>query len=435
MILHIDDKFLILKDLTIEERSIIKNHFTFNDMSKVFAGGSFNKRNIKKVSFLHKTGTSFFLFSGFLKRLLLLLKDKFSVEIKDLRAKSPNVDILKYLPEFEYVEHQEKALEKMKKMNMGIIKLPTSAGKTEIFFSYIRAVNLPTLIIVNRINLAEQTVKRFGEGMGICCGSKYKENTHMVCTIGSIKKIQNIDRFKILIVDECHRAVANKYQEFLMSKTFPYKFGFSATPFENDKYKNSLIEQHLGDIIYEIDINNLIEKEVIVKPKIKFIEIKCPKTIDWPQANLRCIVENNERNKKIIELVDKEKQTLILIKNIEHGKILNKMIEDSIFVSGVDDVEYRKEIIEDFDNKKINTIISTNIFNEGISISSINQLIIASGGKSKIETIQKIGRALRKHKNKKYAEVYDFMDLNNRFTEYHSKLRKSTYEKVGFEVK
>ena len=174
-----------------------------------------------------------------------------------------------------------------------------------------------------------------------------------------------------------------------MSKTFSYKFGFSATPFENDKYKNSLIEQHLGDIIYEIDINNLIKENVIVKPIIKFIENKCPVTIDYPSANIKGIVDNQERNVLIKELVDKEKQTLILIKNIEHGKILNEMIEDSIFVSGVDDIEYRKEIIEDFDNKKINTIISTNIFNEGISISSINQLIIASGGKSKIETIQK----------------------------------------------
>ena len=155
------------------------------------------KGTYKKICFVHKDGTNFFMFSGFLKRLLLLLKEnEFSVEIKDLRTKSPDVDILKYLPKFEYVEHQKKALEKMKKMNMGIIKLPTSAGKTEIFFSYIRAVNFPTLIIVNRVNLAEQTIKRFGEGMGICVGNKYKENTHMVCTIGSIKKIQDIDRFK-----------------------------------------------------------------------------------------------------------------------------------------------------------------------------------------------------------------------------------------------
>lgn len=436
MEIKIDDKFIIINNTTKEEKNIIKNHFTRNDMSNAYAGGSFNKRNIKKKSFLYKkSANSYFLFSGFLKKFLLLCKENnLKTNIKDKRTRPPDVDILKYLPDFEYNLHQKEALEKMKKMNMGVIKLPTSSGKTEIFFSYIKALNLPTLIIVNRINLAEQTVKRFGNGMGICCGSKYKENIHMACTIGSVSKLKNIDRFKVLILDECHRAISNTYQEFLMAKNFPFKFGFSATPFANDKYKNSLVEQFLGDIIYEIDINELIDKEVIVKPKIKFIEIECVETFDWPSANIKCIVENEERNNKIQELIEDNKQTLILIRNIEHGKILNKMIEGSVFVSGIDNIDYRKEIINNFEEGKINTIISSNIFNEGISINSITQLIIASGGKSKIETIQKIGRGLRKTENKRTVEVYDFMDKGNRFTEYHSRLRMDTYRKVGFEI-
>jgi len=61
-------------------------------------------------------------------------------------------------------------------------------------------------------------------------------------------------------------------------------------------------------------------------------------------------------------------------------------------------------------------------------------LIIAAGGKSHIETIQRLGRSLRKDLNKNEALVFDFNDKGNRFTEKHSLIRKKTYKDAGFEV-
>jgi len=105
-----------------------------------------------------------------------------------------------------------------------------------------------------------------------------------------------------------------------------------------------------------------------------------------------------------------------------------------VFVSGVDDVMKRQEIINDFEDGTIDTVISSNIFNEGISINAIRLLIIASGGKSKIETIQKLGRGLRITDDKDTVTVFDFKDYGNRFTEKHSNMRKNIYKKAGFEV-
>ena len=147
---------------------------------------------------------------------------------------------------------------------------------------------------------------------------------------------------------------------------------------------------------------------------------------------------NKDRNQKIVDLVkEKNVRTMILIKNIEHGELLRDWISGSIFLSGVDDPLYRKEIIDKFEDGKVDTIIATNIFNEGISINSIQMLIVASGGKSRIETIQRLGRALRvsKELNKKDVLVYDFNDTGNLFTERHAGFRKKTYKKFGFEVK
>jgi len=221
----------------------------------------------------------------------------------------------------------------------------------------------------------------------------------------------------------------------LKALPLPLRFGFSASPVCGDKYKFAKIRQYLGDVIYKVDIGEMIENEVIAKPKIAFIESSAHDTLDWSTAYNDCIVHNIHRNTKIKELVEKHNlPTMILIRIIEHGQQLENDIPGSVFISGIDDALYRKEVIEKFENEEIKVIISSGIFNEGISINAIKLLIIASGGKSKIETIQKIGRGLRVRPDKTEVIVYDFYDRGNYFTERHSRMREKIYRRTGFEL-
>jgi superfamily II DNA or RNA helicase len=345
--------------------------------------------------------------------------------------------IKNFLPDFDYTDHQVKALKSMLKTNIGIIKAVTSAGKTEIFIAFIKATRFPTLILVNRVNLALQIRKRIQDNgfknVGICYGGSVKEGDIMVSTIGSVKKLPNPAKYKILILDEVHRSQSSQFQEFLEQTSYPIRFGFSATPDSGDKYKYALIRQFVGSVICEIKAQELIENKVIVKPKIIFIPIKCQPTIDWPSANYKNIVWNKKRNDKIRDIVlANPVPTLILVHQINHGENLVEDLPDSVFVSGMDDVDVRRNIIKDFENGNVKTIISTNIFNEGISINAIRQLIIAGGGKSKIETVQRLGRGLRldPKTGKNECLVYDFYDDGNRFTLKHSEQRKKIYKKL-----
>jgi superfamily II DNA or RNA helicase len=123
-----------------------------------------------------------------------------------------------------------------------------------------------------------------------------------------------------------------------------------------------------------------------------------------------------------------------LVRNIEHGLELEKMIEGSLFVHGSKDSDFRKDVIDRMESGDLQYVIASNIFNEGISINAIRVLIVASGGKSKIETVQRLGRALRKDEGKEEAIVYDFYDYGNKYTSRHSEERMRTYKKVGFPV-
>lgn len=447
MKLAINDKIVAIQFESKEEETIIKDFFIYNDLSNVFVGGTYNKNRIKKVSFIHKKDGFYLVDSGFLQELIITCKNKISItEIIDKRTKFSHQQkeytdehLSQYFP-FEYNEHQVRALKKLLKVNTGIIKATTGAGKSEIFLSLIKEINVPTIILFNKVSLVMQTyeraIKNNIKNTGYCYGEGYIPGDVVFSTIGSVYKIKDIKRYKCLIVDEVHRAQANEYQKFLEEQTFPLKFGFSATPEGNkDRYKYALIRRFFGSIIEEIESKELLENKVIAKPIIKFISTECPKTMDYPSAYEHGIVNNEERNKKIKNIIEEQKlPSLILIRLLEHGKILNELIEGSFFINGSHSIEEREIAIQKFKSGEIKTLISSNIFNEGISINNIKVLIIASGGTSFTETTQKIGRSLRLDKDKFEAYVFDFYDYGNKFLEKHSTHRKSIYKKLGFEI-
>ena len=449
MHIHVDDRFIFLQFSTVDERLIMREAFTFSDASQAYRKGKFDKTKIKKVCFLKKKKQYYVAYSGFLRNIIIVAKKNNipieTFEDKRTRFEHHNAsydynDIKNVLPDFDYVDHQIAALSILVKKNIGIIKSPTSSGKTEMFIALLKLTKLPTLIVVNRVTLAIQIYNRILKNgikdVGLFHGKSSIPGRITVATIGSIKKIPNLDMFLMLILDEVHRAQANTYQEFLEHTSYPIRFGFSATPNSGDKYKWAKIRQFMGDIIYEIDTEKLIEKNVLANPEIAFVSVFNQPTLDWPSANRKCIIENKERNLKIVDIVNKHNaSTLILIRNIDHGELLEEMIPGSQFISGEDDAEARQDLIDRFEANDIQVIISSNIFNEGISIDNIQVLIIASGGKSRIETVQKLGRSLRSMGgNKKTVFVYDFDDYGNYFTENHYALRKKIYKDNGFKV-
>ena len=253
-----------------------------------------------------------------------------------------------------------------------------------------------------------------------------------MCTIQSQKKIKN--EYQMIVCDEVHRCRSSSYHKVLRKSQFEYSFGFSATPFIKDKYKNALVKKWIGDIEFTIPASVLVEQKRIAEPIIKIIEIVSPHTISelkWPEIEQKGIIENSYRNGMIYKIAMNNAFTLILVKRIFHGKILEEMIPNSIFLSGIDENIEREKVIEKFKMGDIILIAST-IFDEGISINAIKNLVIASGGSSQIKSLQRLGRGLRIDEDKKTVNIYDFMDLTNPILERHSKSRISDYKKEGF---
>jgi len=451
MKIKLTDQFLFFVYENKEEERL-KKLFTYEDKSLVFAGGKYDSSKIKRVSFIKSKNSLNWLSSGFLQEFLLACKSlKIKInEIDDERQKLPHqkVDftdehLAKHFP-FDYNLHQIEALKKLLKVHRGIVKSLTGTGKTEIFFAFLLETQEPALIIVDKVLLCEQLAKRAKDAgvkhVGILHGKKNDtENKKVVfATIGSIKKLPSLTNFRILIIDEVHHASSKRFQEFMKSASYPVQIGFSATPDKDDPYIFAKIRQYLGSVIFETDADTMVENEVIARPKIYFVENEVRPMIDWHSSYVECIIKNPERNRLITDIVEQYKEkVLILIKDVKNKQ--GQILKDYIATNTTKNVEFiqgstkdRESVLEWFEKGDLDVLISTNILNEGVSLKEVRILINASGGKSKVENLQKLGRGTRIKDDKKEVIIYDFLDLGNKFTQRHAKDRMRIYKKEGF---
>ena len=446
MKLIIDNVRCVLTDLTQSERNDIKSFLSKKDPRSGFVRGKFKADRVKTEKFYYENKAGILFFTGLLKDLQPFIKGRVtSVDNRitqfDYQRDYSYEELRSYFnPKFEHVEHQIRTIQEMLKRTKGTIKAVTSSGKTEIFLAFCKLTGLKTIIVAPKVDLANQIydrAKKYGLDVGLITGSKKSYDNETVCVSTPQMAFALSDRdFDCIIIDECHHAAANTYQDFLKKTKAQIIFGFSATP-DTNEVDWLKIKQFCGNIISEVKAAELLEHNVIVYPEINFIPIKQWNTQDWPTANDICIVHNEGRNLKIVELCEKsEKPVLVLIRNIEHGEELNRLIPNSVFLSGRDDNGFRDDIFKKYERKEVPVLIGTmGILSEGISINAIRTLIIAQGGKSEIIAAQSLGRALRRDGDEKQkAVIYEFYDIGNKFTEKHSLQRAKVYKEVGFQV-
>lgn len=78
-------------------------------------------------------------------------------------------------------------------------------------------------------------------------------------------------------------------------------------------------------------------------------------------------------------------------------------------MTGDDDINYREKVVKQLEDGELEYILTVDIFNEGIDIPSVNQVVMLRNTQSSIIFVQQLGRGLRKHKSKDYVTIIDFM--------------------------
>jgi len=270
------------------------------------------------------------------------------------------------------------------------------------------------------------------------CNTKYQK-------IVSIKEVASEDVYDItvkethcffandILVHNCQHVRSDSAQVISdMSLSCRYRWGLSATPFR-DQGDDILVEACFGKTICDISASYLIRENYLVKPDIYFVPISNMRGKGfgtYATAYKEAIVNNPIRNDIIVkvakQMMDNDRVILILCKQIKHGKILESLIPDSVFIHGSHSSKIRKAHLDKIRERKASITIASTIFDEGINVKSLDTLILAGSGKSKTRALQRVGRILRKSPGKEEATVIDFMD-NCKYMLSHSNTRRKIY--------
>jgi superfamily II DNA or RNA helicase len=373
----------------------------------------------------------------------------------------------------ELRDYQTEAVNMAITNKVGVLNVATGGGKTVIASKLIASLKCNTLFMVHTKDLMYQTIQSFEE---VLCGTDSKigqlgdgvtdiqpitvATTQTVSKILGIKYTKTIDgesnekeskisrpeevakyvkSLDLVIWDEVHRIACEMATSIAKKLNCHYRIGLSASPWRDDGATLE-IESAIGPEIFKLSASELILRGFLVKPFIQFKSIE-PKI--QPQHDFRTydqvyrqeITENAVRNQIIVDQAinwfNEGRSFLILVRTIKHGNTLKRMIKEQYhpieFLSGRDSTEKRNNTIQLMRDGEVIGLIASVIADEGLDIKRLSGAILAGGGKSSTRALQRVGRVLRPHPDKKDAFVVDFMDKAN-YLEDHAKRRMSIYQ-------
>ena len=250
-----------------------------------------------------------------------------------------------------------------------------------------------------------------------------------VCTVQSYAKVA--DKWKthwdVVIVDEGHH-IGNPYKgwyyDALTYTKCPWRFAFTATLSDRAEARFAL-EGLIGPVIGELTMAEGQDLGFLATPEIIFRVVPVPEEVRnirrdtaYSKIYTEGIVNNWTRNAKMAFEAEREVKNsgtvLILVSRIAHiAKIIEFMDMPVEIVQGSVSKEQRSIIKEELKNGDISCVITTIAWVEGVDIPSLSMVINAAGGISERETLQKIGRGLRKTENKNTVKIIEFMDIAN----------------------
>ncbi len=367
---------------------------------------SFEYRSLEKLAEVEQT------------QMLLADKVKKSVEIV------PNLMQAEALRSLKAIRDKTK--------DKALIISATGTGKTILCALDVREVNPNKfLFIVHNegiLNRAKEEFKKVlpiknDSDFGLLTGKhRDVDAKYLFATIQTLSRDDNFkqfdeNEFDYIVFDEAHRSAASTYQRVFNYFKPKFMLGMTATPERSDEL--SIFELFDYNIAYEIRLQAALESDILCPFHYFGVTDYVHQGIKEDDVTKLRYLTSDERVNYIIQKTDyygysgEILQGLIFVSSKKEAydladKLSSKGIK-SVALTGDDSVNYRQIVIEKLKEGKINYIITVDLFNEGIDIPEVNQVVMLRPTESSIIFIQQLGRGLRKSANKEYVTVIDFI--------------------------
>ena len=304
--------------------------------------------------------------------------------------------------------------------------------------------NVRALFLVHREQIAKQALRSytnvFGErySFGLLSGNSkdYKSDilfsTMQMMARGDIMKKFNANDFDIIIIDEVHRAGADSYQRIMDYFIPRFWIGMTASPDRTDGYDIYGLFNH--NIAYEIRLQQAMEEKLLcpfhyfgitdlevdghviddddLKNVQNFTKLVCDDRVQYIMQQIEYYGYSGDRVKGLMFCSSKEEAKTLSAKFNMRGL-------RTIVLTGDSSQNEREDAIlrleQNEQENALDYILTVDIFNEGVDVPAVNQVVMLRPTESPIVFIQQLGRGLRKYEGKEYVVILDFIGnyMNN----------------------
>ena len=242
------------------------------------------------------------------------------------------------------------------------------------------------------------------------------------------------DEFEYILIDEAHHVGAERYQRILNHFTEPeFLLGMTATPERTDGYNIYSCFGH--NIAYEIRLQRALDEDMLCPFHYYGVAEYLGEdgtrltADDGNTGQLRYEIGQLASPERVRYIIDKiqtytpyhqQITGLVFCSRVDEAERLSALFNTqinqqtertyrTIALSGDVSTEERERAVRRLEEGELDYIFTVNLFNEGIDIPSLNQIVMLRSTQSSIVFTQQLGRGLRKCKGKESVTVIDFI--------------------------
>lgn len=313
----------------------------------------------------------------------------------------------------------------------GLVVSATGTGKTYLGALAVRDFRPHRfLYLVHREQIARKSLASFrrviggpATDFGMLTGDRHDTGAkYLFATVQTMSQPAVLERFApdefdYILIDEVHRVAAPSYQRIMEHFRPQFWLGMTATPDRPDQqsvYAN--FDYHLA---YEIRLQDALEAGMLAP--FHYVGVQDytvgDTTID-ETTQLRRLVAP-ERVHYVLRQLDyygycgRQPRGLVFCSRQDEAHELAAQFSaqghPAVALTNQNSVARRHQAVQDLEAGKVEYIVTVDLFNEGVDIPSLNQVVMLRNTQSAIVFLQQLGRGLRKYPGKDYLTVLDFI--------------------------
>lgn len=334
----------------------------------------------------------------------------------------------------------------------------TGTGKTYASAFALKNENpKKALFIVHRELIAKQAIKSYRKVFGktkklalLSGSSKEYDADILFATMSMMAKKETLDRYKKdefdwICIDEVHRAGSESYQKIMSYFETDFWLGMTASPERTDGFDIFNLFDH--NIAYEIRLQQALKEDMlcpfhyfgitdieingeIMNDKTgmrNFSYLVSDKRVQYVLEQANYFGYSGERVKGLVFCSSKkEAQELsakfnargyytVALAGDDSGKQREACIDLLTKEVPEEEIQLHEKAIKNTEACAVTEmpfldyIFTIDIFNEGVDIPEINQVLMLRPTESPIVFVQQLGRGLRKAEDKDYVVIIDFI--------------------------